>query len=85
MSDQPLFQNSDEEEARYAPERVPGGGPAKQSGDPDTGLIPGAIAPVSGGTLTPSAGNIFAPEAGAAGLTDMLDDDTMQGENDSRR
>ena len=86
MSEKPLFQDSDEQEARYAPKQVLGSGPAKPAGDADTGLIPGAIAPAEGGTLTPAPGSIFAPVAGGAGLADMIDDeDTTRGrdENDS--
>ena len=85
MNDKPLFQNSDEQEELYGEERVPGSGPAEpgakaegsRSGSEDsadTGLIPGAIAPVTGAT-TPSSGGIFAPVAGGAGLDDMLDNE----------
>ena len=87
MSEKPLFQNSDEQESIYTGERVPGSGPAEAatdsedsrsgSEDADTGLIPGAIAPTTGAT-TPSTGSIFAPTAGAAGLDDMLDEDTKR-------
>ncbi len=93
MSEKPLFQNSDEQEERYAPERVPGSGPAEPVADAeesrsgggdsaDTGMIPGAIAPV-GGATTPATGSVFAPIAGSAGLDDMLDDeDTARGRDE---
>lgn len=85
MNDKPLFQNSDEQEERYTSERVPGSGPAEPAGkteesrtgsedSADTGLIPGAIAPVTGAT-TPTSGGVFAPVAGGAGLDDMLDNE----------
>lgn len=83
MSDKPLFQKSDEEEARYASERVPGSGPSERSGDPDTGLIPGAIAPTVGGTLTPATGNVFAPIAGGAALDDLINDETPRSDDES--
>ena len=92
MSEKPLFQNSDEQEERYAPERVPGSGPAEPAADAeesrsggedsaDTGLIPGAIAPL-GGTMTPATGSVFAPTAGSAGLDDMLDDEDTERHRD---
>lgn len=93
MSEKPLFQNSDEQEERYAPERVPGSGPAESAASAagsrsgsedsaDTGLIPGAIAPV-GGTMTPATGSVFAPTAGSSGLDDMLnDEDTARGRDE---
>jgi hypothetical protein len=93
MSDKPLFQNSDEQEERYAPERVPGSGPAEPAASAaenpnssedsaDTGLIPGAIAPV-GGATTPSTGSVFAPVAGGAGLDDMLHNEDTAADRDS--
>ncbi len=85
MSDTPLFENADEQEAHYAPDRVPGSGPAaggRSSADAaDTGLIPGAVAPV-GGAMTPSTGSVFAPVAGGAGLDDMLDTDDTAADRD---
>ena len=85
MSDKPLFQDSDEQEARYAPDQVPGSGPATSTGDADTGLIPGAIAP-AGGTLTPATGSVFAPVAGGAGLADVGDDEdpALSGDENDR-
>jgi hypothetical protein len=85
MSEKPLFQDSDEQEAIYAPQPVPGGGPAEsppevegnQSGAQDlveTMLVPGTIAVGAGvGGTGPSTGagtlSGVAPVAGAAAET----------------
>ncbi len=91
MSEKPLFQDSDEQEAIYAPQQVPGTGPADSATDAqetpisdgnlaDPGLIPGAAAAGAGmggtGTST-TTGTLsgVAPAAGGAELANMLDDE----------
>lgn len=89
MSDQPLFQNSDEQEAIYAPQQLPdesSAAVADDRSDQDAGGVDAtvpAIALAGGantGGLGPSAGTTgtasgVAPTAGLAGLTGAVDDD----------
>ena len=79
MADRPLFQDADEQEARYGTDRVPGSGPGDDAAD--TTLIPGALVPDIGAT-TPTSGNVFAPTAGSAGLDDLLDPEGTAHERD---
>lgn len=55
MSDQPLFQNSDEQEAIYAPHQVPSDHPSKQASDIEDG----------GRDTQDTTGDIGVPAAGA--------------------
>ncbi len=79
MSDRPLFQDADEQEERYASDRVPGSGPGDAAADTD--LVPGALVPDIG-AATPTSGNVFAPTAGGAGLDDMVDDEDTAHDRD---
>ena len=83
MSDTPLFQNTDEQEAAYAPQELP------EASVQEAGLVMPAAAVVgttsagtSAGTGTgaPSAG--VAPAVGAAALADETED---QGDAGDRR
>jgi hypothetical protein len=94
--DKPLFQDSDEQEARFAPQQLPGAGPANTTTPgaaetsvdenlADPGLVPGAIAGGgdTGGT-GPSTGtgtlSGVAPVAGSAGFNELIDEDEPRGE-----
>ena len=61
MSDQPLFQNMDEEERIYAPEELPAGDPAAARVRADEGALPArpeeppAAAPIANMGNAPSA------------------------------
>ena len=70
MSDQPLFQNSDEQEAAYAPQELAAGDPAarRPTGDlnnPNAGVLAGGTAGALGaaGSVANTSG---LPAAGAA-------------------
>jgi hypothetical protein len=90
MSDRPLFQDADEEEARYAPQQLPGN--ADQSTDeegvasPDV-VVPVAAAPIAAagaaantggpGYAGGSAGTVsgIAPAIGAVAIAEELEKD----------
>ena len=81
MSDTPLFQNTDEQEAAYASQQTPGAGEAGLV-VPAAALVGTTSAGTSAGTGAgaPTAG--VAPAVGAAALADTAED---QGEDEDRR
>ena len=68
MSDQPLFQNSDEQEAAYAPQQLPHGAAGDEGTEDDAGTVGGAALPAAatGGAVN-TAGMGYA--GGTAGTT----------------
>ena len=80
MSDQPLFQNSDEQEAAYDPERR-GAGEALDpytSGSGTTPVIPGGAGAMTSGTLAGGTGSSSSIAGAGIGPTapSLGDDDT---------
>ncbi len=97
MTEQPLFQNTDEQEARYAPQQLPEGSAAERTanleegagGDsdlPNVGLLPGAAAvgANTGGTgPATGAGTLSGVAPVVAG--DALDDPAIHANEQDRR
>ncbi len=75
MSDRPLFQDADEQEATYAPQQTQD---APQDGMPLIVPAGGALGPGITGTPGPGAGSVAAgaPAVGAAELGTETDDET---------
>lgn len=68
MSDKPLFQNADEQEARYAPEQL---APKETSAGVDIApTVAGAYLPENAGPTSAGVSNPIAPVVGAAALAE---------------
>jgi hypothetical protein len=75
MSDKPLFENMDEQEAMYAPQQLPADNQSDQSdqaihnrSDQDVGDVDPAVAGAAAGVATSSAASGAAGPTGAGGL-----------------
>jgi hypothetical protein len=75
MSDKPLFQDADEQEATYAPQQL----------SPDDAASESVVAPATAGAFVagdaaPGVSNEAAPVVGAAALAEETEDDDTAGQ-----
>ena len=93
MSDRPLFQNTDEQEAAYAPQELPAGSEGARDAAVDDGsrttgggsdvIVPGAAVGLGGiGSSTGTAGSTGGPEAINAGVAGSAMRDTQDRDDD---